>query len=184
MARNWQNCDFCSRSQGPYPDYFDRPSLVYKDNLVICIPGRHISSSRNAKQRRIKAKNKVECELRWFWRHLYFGCRDKLPRLQLGVLPLAVCVQTWQSKKCPLYFIFSVCYPVTFFFFISICGGIYIYSKQSVHLSQALGTFLGSLPGGKKENVMLWATQSSCFFLPCFNSFQAFSDRTELSGPV
>lgn len=97
-----------------------------------------------------------------------------------------LCVSRLDSqKKCPLYFIFSVCYPVTLFFFYQhLCRNIYIYSKQSVHLSQALGTFLGSLPGGKKENVMHWATQSSCFFLPCFNLFQAFSDRTELSGPV
>lgn len=170
-------------SRGTYPDYFDRPALVYKDYLVIWIPGRHISSSRNAKQRRIKANNKVACELRWFWRHLYFGCHDKLPRLQLSVLPLAVCVQTRQSEKCPLYFTFSIWYPVTFFYQ-HWWRNIYQFQTRCVLKPGFLVHCWAACQVVTIKEETWRSEQHSQFFLPCFNLFQAFSDGTELSSPV
>lgn len=172
MARNWQNCDFCLHSKRAYHNCSDRPPLVYKDYLPICIPGRHISSSWNAKQWCIKANNKVECELRWFWRHLYFGCHDKLPWLQLGFLPLAVCVQTRQSEKCPLFFILSVCsvpllFCQHFWTNISIPNKVCTYAKTQ-------GTFLGSWPGASHKRRKCDAL-SNTGFLFFFILFQLIS---------
>lgn len=100
-----------------------------------------------------------------------------------------LCVSRLDSqKKCPLYFIFSVCYPVTFFFFFYqhfMQEYIYISIPNKVskwHLSQALGKFWAACQVVKKKTWCSEQLSPLVFFCPVSIYFKHF--QTELSCPV